>query len=291
MSETKGKRMVADTGYEVIHAMRIGDSEILVAENMNDSAGCHYMKVEYSDNGIIGQYDRAFYSSDYCAVMDAYISSIDQQLKRIRAEIVHADYQHTPITAADCYQHDYSQDISGKVVAIKAESLRPEYRRGDRQMVLVDGGFGTKNNARGSAVFCYHLYNGEHTRFERHDVLGIVRVLPAWAVERLDEMERIIDERRSPQLTANGKETVAGYTITERIQVGDKLFVMGENPNAVSPFVTWQHLEGRPGYDNGNYFLTCRRAMIDLHARAKKERETITGLDRSRNTKTRDEAR
>jgi len=42
MSEQNGKRMVADTGYEVRHAMHIGEREILVAENMEDPDG-HYL--------------------------------------------------------------------------------------------------------------------------------------------------------------------------------------------------------------------------------------------------------
>jgi len=45
--------------------------------------------------------------------------------------------------------------------------------------------FGANANARGSAVFCYHLNNGKHTRFERHEVLGVVKELPDWAKERL----------------------------------------------------------------------------------------------------------
>jgi len=42
--------------------------------------------------------------------------------------------------------------------------------------VLVDGGNGSKANPIGRAVYCYHLNDGKHTRFERSDVQGEVRL-------------------------------------------------------------------------------------------------------------------
>jgi hypothetical protein len=185
-----GRRMVADTGYEVKHAVHIGDREILFAVNMNEPDGKFYMKAEYSDNGIIGQYDRVIYSADYLAAMEEFVGAVDQKIIAVRAEFAKADYQAKPITANHCYPHDYAEDLNGKVVAIKASVLRDEYRRGDVQMVLVDGGAGARGNARGSAVFCYHLNDGKHTRFERYDVLGVVKELPDWAKERVAAIQK-----------------------------------------------------------------------------------------------------
>ena len=90
------------------------------------------------------------------------------------------------------------------------------------------------------------------------------------------------------EMDENKPETVAGYTITERIQVGQKLFVLGENPNAVSPFVTWQRFDGRTGYDWGHYYQSLEKALADLHKRADKERENANP---NRKTKTRDDTR
>ena len=183
MIENKEKRMIADTGYEVKHAIRIGDREILLAENMNDPDGRFYMKAEYSDNGLLGQYDRIITSPGYLAIMEEFVGSLECQIRAVREEII--NYDPTPITTEQCYPHDYGQSIDGKVVAIKADVLRPEYRRGDMQLVLVDGGFGAEANARGNAVYCYHLNDGRHTRFERYQVLGEIKELPEWAAERL----------------------------------------------------------------------------------------------------------
>jgi hypothetical protein len=185
MSEQKEKRMIADTGYEVRQAIHLGDREILLAENMSEPDGRFYMKAEYIDDGFVVQYDRIIYSSSYLAVMGEFIGAIDQKIVALRSEFEKTDYRSEPITAAECYPHDYGENLIGKVVAIKADALRPEFRRGDVQTVLVGGGFGANGNSRGSAVFCYRLNDGKHTRFERCDVLGVVRELPDWAKERV----------------------------------------------------------------------------------------------------------
>jgi hypothetical protein len=115
----------------------------------------------------------------------------------------------------------------------------------------------------------YYLYNGAHTRFERSDVLGEIKVLPDWAKERLAVIQAEREAAKQP--TPAAPETVAGYAVTERVQVGQKLFVLGEYPDA-GHYVTWQHTEGREGYDLGHYFDNRDKALSDLHKRAEKER-------------------
>ena len=48
------KRMVGETGYEVKHAIHIGDKEILLAEDKNAENGVHWFVGDYSNNDIIG---------------------------------------------------------------------------------------------------------------------------------------------------------------------------------------------------------------------------------------------
>jgi hypothetical protein len=220
--------------------------------------------------------------------LEEFIGAVDQEIVALRGEFDKADYQSKPITADKCHPHDYGQNLVGKVVAIKPEALRPEYRRGDVQLVLVDGGFGANGNARGSAVFCYHLNDGKHTRFERHDILGEIKELPDWAKERLAATEAEREAKQNPP-QADAPEVVAGYTILERVGVGDKTFVLGHNPgNPSAPYVTWQSVNGREGYDIGHYLTTREKAIRDLRARADKERYN-QGSDRAK--RSRDDAR
>lgn len=217
--------------------------------------------------------------------MRHFTARLNQQIDAVSAEIVLADFQANIITAEQCDPNDYSQDITGEVVVIKASALRPEYRRGDTQLVYVTHGNGAKADPRGNGVYCYHLNNGQQTRFERFEVQGKVKELPAWAKERLAALQAEQQTKKTPAKP----EIVAGYTITERVQAGKTLFVLGEKPNAVSPFVTWQRYEGRSGYDLGHYFSDRDKATADLQARADKERDRIT--DKTKNPKYRDDAR
>lgn len=282
------KRMVADTGYEVRQSIHIGDKEILVADNMNAADGNYYLVADYKSHGLIAEYSRCATSADYLEIMGEFTARVNAQIEAVRAEIAEADYQAAPISAADCIPHDYGQDLNGKVVAIKADVLRPEYRRADRQLVLVDGGFGASGNSRGSAVFCYYLHDGHHTRFERRDVLGEPGKLPDWAKERLVAIKAEREAKQNPPQAA-APEVVGGYTILERVRVSDKTFVLGHNPNnAATPYVTWQSMDGRGGYDLGHYFTDRGKALRDLRARADKERN---GQASDRTKRSRDDAR
>lgn len=296
MSNNNEKWMLTETGYEIKHSIKIGEREILVAENMDNLDGKYYLKAEYTSNGILGQYDRMISSADYLTIMAEFVKSLDAQITMVRDEIHKTNYNPHPITAKQCHPHDRSQDINGKVVAIRPEALRPEYRREDQQLVLVDGGSGARGNTNGNAVFCYHLNDGSHTRFERYDVLGEMIELPEWAKARLATIQAEMEAKKAPvQQTAHSAvpqeskqneqntiqpspptiepEIVAGYEILERVRVGNKNFVMGYNKEADS-YVTWQQTDGCTGYDLGHYLSTREKAVQDLHARADRERNS-----------------
>jgi hypothetical protein len=68
-------------------------------------------------------------------------------------------------------------------------------------------------------------------------------------------------------------ETVHGYVITDRMPVGDKVFVMAHNPDAVQKYVTWQgYADKSRGYDLGHYWDNRSDAWTDCFRRADSER-------------------
>ena len=67
-------------------------------------------------------------------------------------------------------------------------------------------------------------------------------------------------------------EMVGGYRITHRVPVGNKVYMMGHNPNAASPYATWQAYRDKPGKDWGHYWTSKSIAFDDLHCRAEAER-------------------
>jgi hypothetical protein len=71
-------------------------------------------------------------------------------------------------------------------------------------------------------------------------------------------------------------ETVHGYIITDRMPVGNKVFVLAHNPNAVQKYVTWQGYSDKSlGYDFGHYYSNRSDAWTDCFRRADAERTGI----------------
>jgi hypothetical protein len=85
-------------------------------------------------------------------------------------------------------------------------------------------------------------------------------------------------------------EAVHGYVITDRAFVGDKVFVLAHNPDAVQPYVTWKGRNDRHGYDLGHYWTKRSDARSDYFLRADAERTGKT-YDHTKLYRRRDDAR
>jgi len=276
MNEQQEKRMVGNTGYEVRQAFHINGKEILIAENMKAEDGMIYLVCNYEDRGIIAEYSQAVTGDDYLEAVQEFTGRVSKEAAAVEAERGALDLPGKLFTAEDCHPHNYAESIAGKVVAIKVEVLSPEYRRGDVQLVYAESGNGTNANPRGNAVYCYHLNDGKHTRFERFEVLGVVKALPDWAKENL---ARIQAEKDRP---AAAKEFAGNYEIVERIEVGQKVFALGHCGRAACPYGTWQGFKhGTGNFDWGHYFNDYETAKTDLHDRAAKEQGRLDGKMRS----------
>ena len=185
------KRMI--DRYEVIHAIHIGDKEVVFGEA--EAGEPRYMCCYHQQNWLLEQSTEAKGSDDYLEIMELFCQRVQGQIEQVRAVQIP---DMATITADMCYLDNRENDINGKVIAIKAKTLRHEYRSADRQLHLVSGGFGANANSRGNAVFCYNLHTGKHTRFERHDVQGEIRPehMPQWAKARLPEIQGNLAEKK-----------------------------------------------------------------------------------------------
>jgi hypothetical protein len=186
---TEKKRMV-DT-YEVIHAIHVGDREILFAVD-EGKTDCPYMVCYCSwDNPLgIEQFFDAAGSDDYLEMMSEFTDRVQAQLEAVRSERDKITVPLSPFASEHCTPNDYGQSIENKVVVIRAERLRPEYRTADKQLVLAVGGFGAYANARGRAVYTVNLYSGKESRWNREDILGVLKTeyMPDWAKEQLKQI-------------------------------------------------------------------------------------------------------
>lgn len=183
------KRMAGD--YKITNALYIGDKEVVMGESTKGGKP-EYMVAFCEYNDLFACYTQVLASENYAEIVAAYGERIKAQAEQVLTEEKALDIPITAITKADCIPDKYDQSIEGKVIAVDPDVLRAEYRRADRQLYLVTGGFGAAASSRGSAVFCTNLHTGEHTRYERRDVMGEVKkeALPDWAKAKLAELEK-----------------------------------------------------------------------------------------------------
>ncbi|MDF9409903.1 hypothetical protein L7E55_16380 [Pelotomaculum isophthalicicum JI] len=189
MKMDEEKRMV-DT-HEVTHAILVGDREILFAVD-DGKTDYPYMVCDCTwDNPLgIDRYYNVVGSADYLEMMAEFTDRVQAQLEAVKAERDKITVPLSLFTAEQCIPNDYGMSIENKVVVIRAERLRPEYRTADRQLVLAVGGFGAHANARGRAVYTVNLYSGKESRWNREDVLGVLKpeYMPDWAKEQLKQI-------------------------------------------------------------------------------------------------------
>lgn len=74
-------------------------------------------------------------------------------------------------TAEDCTERGYGFSLAGKVIVI-SQTVLPEDAGG--QLVYCTGGNGSKPNPIGRSVFGWSLSDGEHVRWWRQDVVGVL---------------------------------------------------------------------------------------------------------------------
>lgn len=197
MSEIK--RKAGD--YEIIHVMHIGDQEIVVGENFAAAAGQMYMCAFCEQNEIFARYDDVLCSDDYPEIISIFGQRVAEQAEKTRIELNGPKIQgiaNAPITVAGCTPISSNDDLNGKVVVIRPDILRREYRRATNQVMLCDGGFGAFPNSCGSACYCVNLYTGKTSRFERRDILGILKEdqIPKWAQHELQAQQQ---KKRKPK--------------------------------------------------------------------------------------------
>lgn len=77
-------------------------------------------------------------------------------------------------------------------------------------------------------------------------------------------------------------EMNAGYTITDRLTVGNSEFVIGQRDEAPASFVTWKCRKDEKEYFWGHYMNDRLTALEDLCNRALEEIKYMKGLQQNK---------
>jgi len=156
-------------------------------------------------------YDASVHS-DY---LEAVRKFIRQETVLLDALDLHRGLSSLPfqaLTAADCVPGGMESDMKGKLVVVKPEVLSPEFRSAEHQLGVCRGGFGSRPDSSGTAVFIDSLFNGETSRFERYEIAGVADLtrLPEWAKVRLKELEpAAYDTQKLGQLISKERNSQA----------------------------------------------------------------------------------
>lgn len=97
-------------------------------------------------------------------------------------------------------------DFTGKVMVLSPDTLKESCWDPRNQLWLAEGGFGCSPTSMGRAVYAACLGDGERTRWDRSDFIGVLdeRFLPGWAAEKLTELRG--PQEKQPEESSGGME-------------------------------------------------------------------------------------
>lgn len=164
--------------------------------------------------------------SDYIPAMREYHgrqSRLYGELEAERGRLLNLyGVDSTTLDSSHCLAESDRNDYTGKLIIVKSEELRHEYRYADTQLIICSHGNGARPDAIGTSVFGKELLSGESVCYGRHQIQGIAdeSKLPQWAKDKLalhrEQKERIQTARdagkHKPSIMdslAKSKEVVA----------------------------------------------------------------------------------
>lgn len=122
-----------------------------------------------------------FVADSHSAVLDGFINQYRRAYQALEL------YDHT-----HCEPNSKDIDYEGKVLVLSPDCLKQSCWSQQNQLWLATAGFGCNPNSSGRAVYATCLGDGEETRWERHDFIGVLKEahLPEWANEKLTGLQR-----------------------------------------------------------------------------------------------------
>ena len=126
-----------------------------------------------------GGYNRYFAVDTAATLLEKFIGQVRDAYQAL--ELFGAEH---------CASSREGLDYTGKVLVMRPDTLRESCWSPRDQLWLAEGGFGCSPTASGRAVYATCLGDGEQTRWDRADFIGVLdeQYLPDWAAEKLDEL-------------------------------------------------------------------------------------------------------
>ncbi len=186
------KRMAGT--YEIIHAMHIGDREIVIGEWNEAPDGERFMCAICTRNEIFAQYNQVMVTDAFADIVKLYGDRVSAQAEKTIAALNYeglTEDDRRMYTTKDCDPIG-QENLNGKVVVIRPDVLRREYQQSTHQICICTGGFGANPNARGRACYCRNLLTGREEKFYRSDLMGILppEKQPEWVQKGVEQYHK-----------------------------------------------------------------------------------------------------
>ena len=103
-------------------------------------------------------------------------------------------------------------DYAGKVVVIKPNILKDEYKTPESQLFFAQHGNGCKPNSSGTKVYGFQLDDGVNCYYRRYDLVGALKdeYLPDWAKENLAKVNAAEAQDDAEAPSEDGGMTMGG---------------------------------------------------------------------------------
>ena len=126
------------------------------------------------------EHNACFVVRSHPAVLDGFIT----EYRKLVMGLDLFDQKH-------CEPDSREQDYTGKVLVLSTDTLREGCWSQKNQLWLAESGIGCSPNARGRSILCVCLGDGERTRWNRNEFVGILKdeFLPDWARENLKQYQ------------------------------------------------------------------------------------------------------
>ena len=181
--------------YTELSSFRIGKYEIGLFENQKAPKDEQFLCGFIESNGIMERLIDGMVSDSYADIATVYGERIAEKAEEVQKELEHIGKNvgdDSELTAKDCLPTTYKDDLEGKIIVVRGDILRPEYKRASNQLLLCTGGSGSKPNPYGRSCYAVYLYDARETVYYRQDILGVMPEdkLPEWAKKGLEAIRQ-----------------------------------------------------------------------------------------------------
>ncbi len=132
-------------------------------------------------------------------------------------------------TIEDCNKDShYNEVYEGKIIVMRPEALKKQYRNIHYQLWLGNSGFGCDPSLTGRAVFATCLLDEEYSEWRRENFLGTIKpeVLPDWARLKLSQIKPPSDVKKEQMPQYKGYSFLKNGRYIAGIDLYNKMEVM-----------------------------------------------------------------